>query len=448
MDRKISSSRLLRPALASLVLVTAVAAVPASAIELCPAEPAAFSELKAAPDTVYFDHSTGRTEAYYNLELAPEGTLKVVVDKTCKEAFTYASRGIPLAPGITPSSVAGGCAPSCVVLPVKHDKANGGYIVEIVARTGVTTPVALTGGASLTNAQLVIDVDTRAWEHEYAGAFTFSKVVDPKFGLDEREMDGEMQSFLIQDREAEDEADTGVAAFVHVIPPWRWLRESGAITFGLGLDEDTDPTYHAGFTWRWKGQGGLTLGYAWGEVDALPAGTRFDRPVDSGILGQLQRRTEGDWFFALSYTFLRPGDALQKPFVPAKAASKPGQGTGGGGTGGSAGNDGSATAPPTALGRPVWKDFPQQTSGDSVLLTWNPGAGATKHQVKRADGGCDVIADGSVMAADLAADASSFADRGLEAGKTYAYQVIAVDDSSNAGTSECRQITLAPAEDE
>lgn len=255
--------------------------------------------------------SGNRTLMFAPLWARDGRAIVIEIRNTCPEHFTYDVEKVAAAPppGAPDIQKTTPCTPTTQLVTVVHRREFGGYIVHV--RPKATGGVAV-GGVELKPMDLVVPVETGGWDHESAGGFTLSKLTDSRFGLIERTVDGEQKTFVVRDREAEDAWNPGMAAFVHIFHNrWPHLGPS----FGIGISEATQPTYYAGGTWRLGSRGALTVGRAWGELDRLPAGTTFDQPVDPGILGNLQKRIDDEWFFGFSFSFINPGDRLQKPFA-------------------------------------------------------------------------------------------------------------------------------------
>jgi len=268
------------------------------------------------PARVDFDHAKVNESRSYMRTVAPGEIIVVTITNTCVEKFNYDLRKISAG---TSEEAAEECTPT-KALEIVHEEKYGGYIIDIQRSVADPVTIEVDGKeVTLNDLEIVISVQPKKWDYELAGAFTTSWLTDPAFGLEMRvpegSADGVERAFVIRDREAEDEVRLGVGVFAHV---FHTSFPHLAGTFGLGINESNQTTYFTGISWRFGEAAALTIGYSWGSVKRLPSGTRFDRPVDAGILGNLGSRTDGDVFFGLSYKFLNPSSALEKPFQEVK----------------------------------------------------------------------------------------------------------------------------------
>lgn len=420
-----------RPRSYLLPLLTAVctllAAIPTSA---------------AAVREVTYSHAGVNADWQTSVQVEPGEVFKLKITDTCPAAFEIENRPIPRAGGPSRPGVgaAGACsAPGTKEISIVHEATNSGYIVNLTRQQQgpITVPF---GGfqVPVRDVTLVISVPESSWDYELAGAFTLSDLTDPAFGLEMRDVEGEQKPFVIRDEGAEDDVNPGAGAFIHVFH--RRLRPL-ALTFGLGVSEQTAPTYYTGLSWRWGGKGAFTAGYAWGAVDRLPSGTRFDTPVDAGLLGNLQQRLEGAWFFGVSYPFLDTGNKLLKNFttrlnvVDSAASTSP-----------------AATAPqaaspaPAATGLPLpqapaWITDRPKIEDKTVLLAWTPVQGAVEYEVLRSTVDCD----DEQPALIARSTSTSYTDSGVEAGISYYYTLRTVGPSGTSRRSVCKPVEVPEA---
>ncbi len=275
--------------------------------------------------TITYDHFKINGDHSYSVRLAEGGYLIIKILNTCEKAFAYNYRGVErgVAPVEPPTfSEAGRCdVADLSPIEILYDPKFGAYIVEIRSHNGRPVPAQRkeenkeAKKKELKDVTLVIHVDRIGWDFELAGAFTTSLLTGPEFALETRTVKdvGEKQ-FVIRDRAAEDQEQLGFAGFIHV---YHKRLPNLAGTFGLGVSESSDLNFFTGLSYRMGGKAFVTVGYNIGQVQRLPNGVSFDRPVmDSNVLNNLGNRTDGDWFFAVSYSFLNPGDDFfKKPFA-------------------------------------------------------------------------------------------------------------------------------------
>jgi hypothetical protein len=185
----------------------------------------------------------------------------------------------------------------------------------------------------LPEADVIVQVTTPDSYVEFAGAFTVSRLTDPKFALYPNPAGGTGLAAQIIERNtpAEDHQRLGFAGFIHVHSPncqwWRYCR-SLAATFGLGINSSSSSTnvnFFLGPSYRLVGQWFITAGYNWGPVATLPAGERIGQsPTTANALSSLGSRTGGALFIAVSYSVLSPGTSFfNKPFATNTGSTPP-----------------------------------------------------------------------------------------------------------------------------
>lgn len=272
-----------------------------------------------------FDHAGG-VDIARSVKIGDGKTITVRIKNTCPNEFNYSiTEVLAEAPAQPPSAAkGGGCKPEDKVITIVHDKRYGGYLIGI-EKKDPNKIVETKNGNVLKNLQLVISVETAAWNIDTYGGFTVSGLTNPRFAIEMRDFSmtdsatgmttTEQKPFVIRDTGAEDDVNLGIAAFAHI---YHRRMKPFALTFGLGISEENDTTYYTGLSWRFGARGALTLGYAWGEVDRLPAGTKFDQPVAADLLSSLDSKIKGDFFFSYSFSFIDARDRLKKPFAGAK----------------------------------------------------------------------------------------------------------------------------------
>jgi hypothetical protein len=397
--------------------------------------------LAADVPVVKYDHAAINANWQTTVTVQPGDSFKLVVENTCPGEFEFSSEPIKVAPPrpLGPAArTADRCTAGSKELTLVYDNRYSGYFVNIRRKPAGVFTVQVDGkDVTLEEVTLVITFSTSRWDYELAGGFTFSQLTDPEFGLVNRTVEGVEESFVVRDREAEDDANLGAGAFIHVFH--EKLRPL-AVTFGLGISEEAAPAYYAGLSWRWDGRGALTLGYNWGEVDRLPAGTSFDEPVDSNLLSSLGSRIDGDWFFGLSYTFLNPGT---KPFTnlltvkeakdskePSTAREAPAA-------------QSPADSPPAVTNKPVpqapaWTTGFPKAEGEAARLEWKPVDGVEYYEILRSTGGCDDDQP-TVM---KRVRQSSYTDSAIDLDVTYYYALRAVSADGASRQSECRELKV------
>lgn len=258
---------------------------------------------------VVFDHQNGELLTPPSLRLRDGQVFTVIIENTLPELFIYEVAGIELNPDAPGGTESRGklLPPKRKTLFIRHEAKYAGYIVRIKPRPGEDTQ-------GLSEVELVISVDTQQWDLDFAGAFTASELSDPVYSLQTRNEGDEEATFIVRDREAEDDFKLGIGAFVHL---FHTRRPWAALTFGLGINEDNKTTYFIGPSWRWGDKGALTAGVALGSIARLPAGAQENAPTtDTNVLGQLGTRTVPRFFVGFSYAFISDiRSRFEKPFA-------------------------------------------------------------------------------------------------------------------------------------
>lgn len=439
---------MLRLPLGRLVLVV-LAAMPTQLIlprEMQAEDKKKAEEATAEPTEVDFDHAKENESRSYIRSIAPGQIIQVNITNTCVEQFSYDLRRIRReAPPIPPAEIERNeCPTTEKSIDIVHEEQYGGYIISI-KRTSAGPIKVLVGEKTVTlsDVDLVISVPPRRWDYELAGAFTTSWLTDPAFAVETRipegSTDGVEKTFVVRDRKAEDDFRLGVAAFVHV---FHTQHPHLAATFGIGVNEGSQTTYFTGLSFRFGDAAALTIGRAWGSVKRLPPGTRSDRPVDAGILGNLGSRTDSDWFFALSYKFLKPSAGLQKPF---DKVQDPSPGSGQVREDGAEASKTPSASAESSISAPTDLKVAAACTGDKpeVQMSWKPEATAKGYEVVRATKAeCE---SGDLLKVTLVTSAAVISTKDLEVTPNidYWYAVRSIDQNSRSGKlTGCKKVSV------
>ena len=276
-----------------------------------------------------FDHAAGSTSASYHLRLREGETVDIKFTNTATGCFDY---GVEKVERLTPESgVTTTKGDPQKTVTIVHEAKYGGYVVT-ATRTSDEGECGTGGVEKLPDVTIVIVAETEGIEVAFTGGFTFSDLTNPVFATGEK--DG--KQIVIRDTQAEDEVSLSVGTFIHVYGK-NWSRWAPALSFGLGIGEESTTTYYLGPSWRIGSQAFLTTGIMAGSVDRPPAGVNVgDELMDANALNNLGKKTDTGVFLAFSYSFLGGGKAaFEKPF------KAPDSNQGGGG-----GSSASATQPP------------------------------------------------------------------------------------------------------
>lgn len=251
-----------------------------------------------------FSHAETPVDVTHSLHKAQGAPIRVLITNTDSSAFTYRITGLE-ALTMKPAHELRPTTPSDTVLvEQRHDSRFRGYVIRIRQKPNRSSKF------DLKELDIVIHVETREWNVEFAGAFSVSGLTNPRYAV--------ADSVVARDEDAEDAVALGVAAFIHTshtrVP---WL----AGTFGLGINQSASATYYLGGTFP-AGPAAFTVGGVFGSVERLPTGvSEGSRISDPNVLNDLPTKTEGSWFVALSYTFLGNRAAFEKPFLGEQEAA-------------------------------------------------------------------------------------------------------------------------------
>lgn len=267
-----------------------------------------------APDLT-FDHASVE-QAGKTYELSVDGNegqpMVLEIQNTCGEYFTYEREEIELAQSAPtptdPNAAPDPCPTKTVRVDFTFTERLAGYVVHLREKVDPNNPYP----GDLDEATLILHFERDGWSFQVAGGFTITNLTDPKFALEER--DGE--SILVRDRGAEDKQRLGIAALSHI---YHLKHPNWAGTFGLGINQDNKTSYFTGISYRFGNTAALTLGYNWASVTERPAGVKLGQAVPANTLSNLGSKTDGDFFLAISLSFLGADNAVnafKKPFEP------------------------------------------------------------------------------------------------------------------------------------
>jgi hypothetical protein len=182
---------------------------------------------------------------------------------------------------------------------IEHKSKYGGYIVRVSLIKKKERP------AGLDDKIWYISVRTRGWHTELSAGLFGTGLVNEQYYLETGD-DGLRR--VIRDEDAEDDLVFGFASFATVFHDrHEWFGGS----LGLGIDSN-NLRVMLGPTLRLGDHASLTLGYNWGKIDSLPAGTFPGSVFESDNLS-LTPTTNGDWFFSVSIRGFT--DKAQKAFA-------------------------------------------------------------------------------------------------------------------------------------
>jgi hypothetical protein len=289
--------------------------------------------------TLVYDHFTENKDvAFPPQHLAPGDQFEVRIQHTCESAFTYAFKPVANAASRSSARITPSACPvenTSVSVCIRHEQQYGAYLVEIVQKP-VESPLAELEGSikDLSSVTLTVPVVHNPWYLDFTSGFTLSELTDPIWAGDTQTgADGMEITRIVRDRQAEDDANLGIAAFTHVSHD-KWGGPVAGYfgpSIGLGIDERNEASYYVGLSWLMGDVAGaigdraaLTFGYQWGSVDRLPAGVSVGDPIDDvNTLADLPTRIDGGFFFSLSFSFLGGRDTFEKKVASAGTPSGP-----------------------------------------------------------------------------------------------------------------------------
>lgn len=244
----------------------------------------------------------------FPISAQPGEMITLTITNTCPDDFDYTVVSLPVQTrGALQAAVP--CTGTKVV-DIRHDPQYGGYVVNIVNRTGRSVAAG--------NARVTISVRTEEWRIGFAGGFTANGLVDPPYALRSFTTgagDAAVTRYVLVEQESrKDEVGRSVVSFVHVHHSKVPLL---GLSFGLGVEPDRGGDYYAGPSLLFGDRAALTVGAVLGQVRSPPAGRAVDDTLDdANALANLGRRRIAAWFVGLSYRFLGGGqDDLRKPFL-------------------------------------------------------------------------------------------------------------------------------------
>ena len=246
--------------------------------------------------TIIFDHRDGPALMSRTLDLRDGQEFLIRITNTCAEEFEYQVLGRqsqrPSRPQMAYSrALESGLPPlSDVELDIRHDAADGGYLVEITRPVrGETQSVTCVDDSrrqvsDLLPKRMVINVRATGWEISVSAGFSLSNLKDEACG------EGKPKC---------SHARPGLVTYFHVHHSSRlpWL----AVVFGTGLS-DGRPEYYSG------------LGLRLGDVATLNAGLVVGA-VERATAKNLDPRFKGTWFFGASYRLFGSGNAPPPPLA-------------------------------------------------------------------------------------------------------------------------------------
>lgn len=282
----------------------------------------------AAEQTVTINHLTGLSTPSGVIKLKRDELLTVQIVATKIACFQFNEKTVEPPPPTgarTPS--AGAPPPEVVTMSIIHDGLPHNYIIEASFRPGVTSCDLLAPKSWTITAQ------TDNWTLAFAGGFTGDRLTDPVFSLDPGKdpADSSKSGFFIRRFRTQQSFMTlGAAAMVHLYHSdpnaltVRHLRKINwvPISFGLGVNNQSDTRYFLGTGIRFDTKLFLVGGVVVGSVARLPNGLSEDGfTTNANALSTLGKQTTAQFFLALSYAFIETGSApFQAPFKDAKPA--------------------------------------------------------------------------------------------------------------------------------
>jgi hypothetical protein len=274
-----------------------------------PAQPA-----QQAP-MVTIDHKTSVQNPVGLIQASAGQQFIIRVLNTVPECFDYNFEGV--LPPKTQATMNARQAPQPLTeqnvdFNVTHDPQFGSYKITITAKD-------LPKGSTLKDQcdallqkpqTYIITITTYAWTAGMAGAFTADKLTDPVFSLRAGTQNGQNGYFVEKDTGAEDSYRLGAAAMIHLYhsDPNRFsLSKLGVnwapLSFGLGVDNDSQVHYFLGTSLKFGDQAFLTAGCVFGPRKRLPNGVH-GFTTDQNALSSLPTKTSSAFFVGISYTFI------------------------------------------------------------------------------------------------------------------------------------------------
>ncbi len=279
---------------------------------------------KAAPVKVTYDHLNDNQNRIYTIEASRGDEFVVRILRTCLEDFEYGVQPVrrPPSPDSFRSAQLTALAPKDIT--ITYDPQYSGYIINIRPKaTGAPSTCYASDDpnapaetknkpAELNTTTLTIGVNEQKWNVSFSGAFTVAGLTNPVFAL--KTVEGHTDKQVVEE-DKRDSATLGVASFIHVYHsrvPWV------APMFGLGITQDSRPSYYFGGGFRFSDRATFNGGLALGPITRLPNGLAIkDFTSDANALANLGTRIVPSWFIGISFSFIDVGDRFKKPFTEA-----------------------------------------------------------------------------------------------------------------------------------
>jgi hypothetical protein len=290
----------------------------------------------AAEQTITINHLTGLQDPSGVIALKRDEVLTIKITETKLECFQFNEKTVepPPAPTGVQAQVPTPPPPEVVTMSIIHDGLPHNYVIEASFRPGVTS-CGLLAPKSWT-----ITAQTYSWAVAFAGGFTGDRLIDPVFSLEAGKdpTDPSKSGFFIRRSRTQQSFMTlGAAAMVHLyhtdpnaLVPLLKRINWVPLSFGLGVNNQSDTRYFLGTGIRFDTKLFLIAGVAVGSVARLPNGLAEDGfTANANALSTLGKRTEAQFFLALSYAFIDTGasplQALFKDVKPTVQNAQTGQ---------------------------------------------------------------------------------------------------------------------------
>jgi hypothetical protein len=262
----------------------------------------------ATVKNIEFDHLKATADRHYTRKLRDGEGITITIRNTCLSAFEYALRGIEREMPPVGVVAAAGEPLADKLIALVHDSRYGGYIVSITK----TKEPQCANGTELQSRTLVIAVQDERWDVAFAGGFTLSNVRNPVFAI---QADAAGARTIVEQTEKRDEAQLGVAAFIHT---YHTSVPLFALSFGLGIRDNNKSEYFLGGGLRLSDKATLVTGIVFGPQDRLKGSDRSGAPpTDDNSLSDLPTKTARGFFVGVSYSFIDVQDRFKKPFAGA-----------------------------------------------------------------------------------------------------------------------------------
>ena len=266
-------------------------------------------------DEIILNYQTVSVTPYNVCKLKDGQILKVTIKALAPGAnYSIDVSGTESADGKSNSGSRDGDG-SIKTLKIEHSPIFSSYTITIIP---------LDNKSEGTTRIWTIPVRTIKWSIDFSSAFIFSTNTNKRYYLEETD---EQSVYYIRERdEAKDKFNLGFAAMAHLVKTNNESKVTWApISFGVGVNSDTDPRFFLGTSLRFGNAMYVTGGIDFGTCKRLPAEIGVNETTDDpAVITKLESQYKCGFYIGVSYSFggSKAQDHLLKPFVTSSQTSE------------------------------------------------------------------------------------------------------------------------------